>query len=103
MGILDNVLKAQTSAPHIRSNMIWHERREDPGGQKYYLIFANFRPHEVSMDILDKFFLDIYNHPDITPFQQDLYRLYDYETRFRVYAPRVHMIAFHLTFPIWTN
>ena len=84
LATIESIFHQKKAGENFRFNQAWNERRYLPGNNQKHLIFISFRGERRRMDlnILDEMFLEFYNHDEVTPFRQDIYRIYDYETRF---------------------
>lgn len=78
----EDVFQQKQSAPNYSVSAVWQEKRYLPGDNEKYMVFVNFRPGEVPMQMLDEVFQGFYNHDAISAYKADLYRIYDYERRF---------------------
>ncbi len=65
-----------------QADRVWSETRYGVGDEPGYLVYVNFKPGNVPLDLLDQMFMALYNHTDFTPYRKDTYRMYDYATRF---------------------
>ncbi len=82
--LLEHLLGQVTMISGHSLASVWSEPRYDENDNiERYLLYANFRPREITMEQLDAIFLELFNHEDTAPFRDYIYRLFDYETRFR--------------------
>lgn len=85
---LSKIIENKTTAPQHQMNSIWYENRPLDGTESNkYLIFINFKPRKISLQLLDEMFTEIYNHNDLNNYKSKIFRFYDYETRFRPLIP----------------
>lgn len=84
---LENILKTRSSSSGHTLNSIWTEPRTFGNNRDHHLIFVNFSPRNITLDVLDEIFREIYNHEQLRNTRANLFRLYDYENRFRSLQP----------------